>query len=72
MKPTRAGFSDHLKMGGWGLWLGRPPTSPDLENQIRAAPDKPERTEGVRKIAARLASIREWFRGSAALSGAQA
>ena len=37
-----------------GKRLGRPPIAPDLEQQIREALDKPGRTEGVRKIAARL------------------
>jgi DNA invertase Pin-like site-specific DNA recombinase len=37
-----------------GKRLGRPPIAPDLENRIRAALDKPGRTEGVRKIAARF------------------
>jgi DNA invertase Pin-like site-specific DNA recombinase len=37
-----------------GKQLGRPPIAPDLEKRIRAALDKPGRTEGVRKIAARL------------------
>jgi DNA invertase Pin-like site-specific DNA recombinase len=37
-----------------GKRLGWPPISADLEKQIRAALDKPGRTEGVRKIAARF------------------
>jgi hypothetical protein len=37
-----------------GKRLGRPPIAPELENRIRAALDKPGRTEGVRKIAARF------------------
>jgi DNA invertase Pin-like site-specific DNA recombinase len=37
-----------------GKRLGRPPIAPDLEKQIRAALDKPGRTEGVRMIAARF------------------
>jgi DNA invertase Pin-like site-specific DNA recombinase len=37
-----------------GKRLGRPPIAPDLEQRIRSALDKPGRTEGVRKIAARF------------------
>src|ERR1700730_16646830 len=37
-----------------GKRLGRPPIAPDLEQRIREALDKPGRTEGVRKIAARF------------------
>jgi len=37
-----------------GKRLGRPPIAPELEKRIRAALDKPGRTEGVRKIAARF------------------
>jgi DNA invertase Pin-like site-specific DNA recombinase len=37
-----------------GVRLGRPPIAPELEERIRAALDKPGRTEGVRKIAARF------------------
>ena len=37
-----------------GKRLGRPPIPPELENRIRAALNKPGRTEGVRKIAARF------------------
>ena len=37
-----------------GKRLGRPPIAPELEKQIKAALDKPGRTEGVRKIAARF------------------
>jgi DNA invertase Pin-like site-specific DNA recombinase len=37
-----------------GKRLGRPPIAADLEKSIRAALDKPGRTEGVRKIAARF------------------
>jgi len=37
-----------------GKRLGRPPIAADLEKAIRAALDKPGRTEGVRKIAARF------------------
>jgi len=37
-----------------GKRLGRPPISPDVEKAIKAALDKPGRTEGVRKIAARF------------------
>jgi DNA invertase Pin-like site-specific DNA recombinase len=37
-----------------GKRLGRPPIAPDLEKRILAALDKPGRTEGVRKIAARF------------------
>ena len=37
-----------------GKRLGRPPISPELEKAIRAALEKPGRTEGVRKIAARF------------------
>jgi DNA invertase Pin-like site-specific DNA recombinase len=37
-----------------GVRLGRPPIPPELEERIRAALDKPGRTEGVRKIAARF------------------
>ena len=37
-----------------GKQLGRPPIAPELEKQIRAALDKPGRTEGVRRIAARF------------------
>jgi DNA invertase Pin-like site-specific DNA recombinase len=37
-----------------GKRLGRPPISADLEKAIRAALNKPGRTEGVRKIAARF------------------
>jgi DNA invertase Pin-like site-specific DNA recombinase len=37
-----------------GKRLGRPPIAEGLEERIRAALDKPGRTEGVRKIAARF------------------
>jgi DNA invertase Pin-like site-specific DNA recombinase len=37
-----------------GKRLGRPPVAPALERRIRDALDKPGRTEGVRKIAARF------------------
>src|SRR5689334_20658300 len=37
-----------------GKRLGRPPTGAELESRIRAALNKPGRTEGVRKIAARF------------------
>ena len=37
-----------------GKRLGRPPIAAELEKAIRAALDKPGRTEGVRKIAARF------------------
>jgi DNA invertase Pin-like site-specific DNA recombinase len=37
-----------------GKRLGRPPIAADVEKAIRAALDKPGRTEGVRKIAARF------------------
>jgi len=37
-----------------GKRLGRPPIAAELEKQIRAALDKPGRTEGVRKIAMRF------------------
>jgi DNA invertase Pin-like site-specific DNA recombinase len=37
-----------------GKRLGRPPIAPELETRIRAALDKPGRTEGVRKIAERF------------------
>ena len=37
-----------------GKKLGRPPIPTELEERIRAALDKPGRTEGVRKIAARF------------------
>ena len=37
-----------------GKRLGRPPIAPELEKKIKAALDKPGRTEGVRKIAARF------------------
>jgi DNA invertase Pin-like site-specific DNA recombinase len=37
-----------------GKRLGRPPIAPELEERIRAVLDKPGRTEGVRKIAARF------------------
>jgi DNA invertase Pin-like site-specific DNA recombinase len=37
-----------------GKRLGRPPIAPELEKRIRAALDKPGRTEGVRKIAVRF------------------
>jgi DNA invertase Pin-like site-specific DNA recombinase len=37
-----------------GKRLGRPPIAPELERRIREALNKPGRTEGVRKIAARL------------------
>jgi DNA invertase Pin-like site-specific DNA recombinase len=37
-----------------GKRLGRPPIAPELEKRIREALDKPGRTEGVRKIAARF------------------
>jgi DNA invertase Pin-like site-specific DNA recombinase len=37
-----------------GKRLGRPPIPADLEKAIRAALNKPGRTEGVRKIAARF------------------
>jgi DNA invertase Pin-like site-specific DNA recombinase len=37
-----------------GTRLGRPPIPTELEERIRAALDKPGRTEGVRKIAARF------------------
>jgi DNA invertase Pin-like site-specific DNA recombinase len=37
-----------------GKRLGRPPIAPDLEHRIREALNKPGRTEGVRKIAARF------------------
>jgi DNA invertase Pin-like site-specific DNA recombinase len=37
-----------------GKRLGRPPIPADLEQVIRAALNKPGRTEGVRKIAARF------------------
>src|ERR1700730_3702669 len=37
-----------------GKRLGRPPISAETENAIRAALDKPGRTEGVRKIAERF------------------
>jgi DNA invertase Pin-like site-specific DNA recombinase len=37
-----------------GVRLGRPPIPAELEERIRAALDKPGRTEGVRKIAARF------------------
>jgi DNA invertase Pin-like site-specific DNA recombinase len=37
-----------------GKQLGRPPIPAELETRIRAALDKPGRTEGVRKIAARF------------------
>jgi DNA invertase Pin-like site-specific DNA recombinase len=37
-----------------GVRLGRPPIPAELEGRIRAALDKPGRTEGVRKIAARF------------------
>jgi DNA invertase Pin-like site-specific DNA recombinase len=37
-----------------GKRLGRPPIATDLEKAIRAALDKPGRTEGVRRIAARF------------------
>jgi DNA invertase Pin-like site-specific DNA recombinase len=37
-----------------GTRLGRPPIATELEERIRAALDKPGRTEGVRKIAARF------------------
>jgi DNA invertase Pin-like site-specific DNA recombinase len=37
-----------------GKRLGRPPVAPALEQRIRDALDKPGRTEGVRKIAARF------------------
>jgi hypothetical protein len=37
-----------------GKRLGRPPIAAELEKQIRVALDKPGRTEGVRKIAARF------------------
>ena len=37
-----------------GTQLGRPPIPTELEERIRAALDKPGRTEGVRKIAARF------------------
>jgi DNA invertase Pin-like site-specific DNA recombinase len=37
-----------------GKKLGRPPIAPDLEQRIREALDKPGRTEGVRRIAARF------------------
>ena len=36
-----------------GKRLGRPPISPELENAIREALNKPGRTEGMRKIAER-------------------
>ena len=34
--------------------MGRPPIAPTLEQRIRDALNKPGRTEGVRKIAARF------------------
>jgi DNA invertase Pin-like site-specific DNA recombinase len=37
-----------------GKKLGRPPIAPELEDAIRKALNKPERTEGVRKIAERF------------------
>jgi DNA invertase Pin-like site-specific DNA recombinase len=37
-----------------GKRLGRPPIAPEVEKAIRAALNKPGRTEGVRKIAARF------------------
>src|ERR1700736_338499 len=37
-----------------GKRLGRPPIAPDLEQRIREALNAPQRTEGVRKIAARF------------------
>ena len=37
-----------------GKHLGRPRIDPKLEERIRAALNKPGRTEGVRKIAARF------------------
>jgi DNA invertase Pin-like site-specific DNA recombinase len=37
-----------------GKRLGRPPLAPALEQRIRDALNKPGRTEGVRKIAARF------------------
>jgi hypothetical protein len=40
--------------GSEGKRLGRPPIAPELEERIRAALDKPGRTEGVRKIASRF------------------
>ena len=48
---VRAGLS---RARAEGKRLGRPPIAPELEKQIRAALDKPGRTEGVRKIAARF------------------
>jgi DNA invertase Pin-like site-specific DNA recombinase len=38
-----------------GKRLGRPPIPTEMEKAIRAALNKPGRTEGVRKIAARFA-----------------
>ena len=43
-----------LARGAEGKRLGRPSIAPELEKQIKAALDKPGRTEGVRKIAARF------------------
>jgi DNA invertase Pin-like site-specific DNA recombinase len=48
---VRAGLA---RARGEGKRLGRPPIAPELEQRIRAALDKPGRTEGVRKIAARF------------------
>jgi DNA invertase Pin-like site-specific DNA recombinase len=46
--PTAAEFRSEGKR--WG----RPPIAPALEKRIREALNKPGRTEGVRKIAARF------------------
>jgi DNA invertase Pin-like site-specific DNA recombinase len=37
-----------------GKRLGRPPLSPEFEKRVRDALNRPGRTEGVRKIAARF------------------
>ncbi len=52
--------------------LGRPTLPAELENAIRAALNRPGRTEGVRKIAARLGLLRVQCSRLAALSRAQA
>ena len=55
----RAMIQERVRAGvkrakGEGKRRGRPRIASDLENAIRAALNKPGRTEGVRKIAARF------------------
>jgi DNA invertase Pin-like site-specific DNA recombinase len=51
VERVRAGL---VRARAEGKRLGRPPIAPELEKQIKTALNKPGRTEGVRKIAARF------------------